>query len=540
MRPASRARPRAQGHVPRRVHLLVVDPVEARRRLEARLPDGDRVRLREPQAAVQPQRERLAVDEDEGGVAPRQRRRRPARHDRARRHGERGRPVRAEEGGGELAPERVPADGDPRALGDDAELRGRRDDVCGPGRPVDDARHVVDEPGERAVRQRRLERHGDVHVAALEVAEEAVREAAAPAVGERAAEHRLDVDAEAGTGRVDDEGVRAVRQPQRPPQRVDETALEQCARLGDVHAADVEARHGHAGREDVGAPAVPVVGVGAARREGDRDDRQDDPARNEKSPAHSRCRCTRLCRWKQSRSWSTASSTAAGSSAAPRPRPRALSRRARARGRVPRPRRGPVRPLRRGPGAPPAAVGRAVRRGRLARGHRAGRVRRRVREHGRRRSGSGGCSATSATTTAPSSPAASTPGPDRSAPARRRSSRPSSSRASAADDTIAADGLARRLADPRLVLVDARSTARWRGEPSPLDVRWAAASPARSTPRGTRSSPSSPTGSSSPTAAPVSRRASCSTVRICAGARGCSTPARGATGRRAACRSNES
>ena len=38
------------------------------------------------------------------------------------------------------------------------------------------------------------------------------------------------------------------------------------------------------------------------------------------------------------------------------------------------------------------------------------------------------------------------------------------------DDTIAADGLARRLADPRLVLVDARSAARWRGEPSPLDV----------------------------------------------------------------------
>jgi len=37
------------------------------------------------------------------------------------------------------------------------------------------------------------------------------------------------------------------------------------------------------------------------------------------------------------------------------------------------------------------------------------------------------------------------------------------------DDTIDADALARRLADPRLVLVDARSAARWRGEPSPLD-----------------------------------------------------------------------
>lgn len=38
------------------------------------------------------------------------------------------------------------------------------------------------------------------------------------------------------------------------------------------------------------------------------------------------------------------------------------------------------------------------------------------------------------------------------------------------DDTIAADGLARRLADPRLVLVDARSATRWRGEPSRLDT----------------------------------------------------------------------
>jgi thiosulfate/3-mercaptopyruvate sulfurtransferase len=37
------------------------------------------------------------------------------------------------------------------------------------------------------------------------------------------------------------------------------------------------------------------------------------------------------------------------------------------------------------------------------------------------------------------------------------------------DDTVAAEALARRLADPRLVLVDARSTARWRGEPSSLD-----------------------------------------------------------------------
>jgi thiosulfate/3-mercaptopyruvate sulfurtransferase len=38
-----------------------------------------------------------------------------------------------------------------------------------------------------------------------------------------------------------------------------------------------------------------------------------------------------------------------------------------------------------------------------------------------------------------------------------------------ADDTIDAVGLARRLADPSLVLVDARPAERWRGEPNPID-----------------------------------------------------------------------
>jgi thiosulfate/3-mercaptopyruvate sulfurtransferase len=37
------------------------------------------------------------------------------------------------------------------------------------------------------------------------------------------------------------------------------------------------------------------------------------------------------------------------------------------------------------------------------------------------------------------------------------------------DDTIAADELVRRLADPALVLVDARPASRWRGEPNPID-----------------------------------------------------------------------
>jgi thiosulfate/3-mercaptopyruvate sulfurtransferase len=38
-----------------------------------------------------------------------------------------------------------------------------------------------------------------------------------------------------------------------------------------------------------------------------------------------------------------------------------------------------------------------------------------------------------------------------------------------ADDTIAAEELVRRLADPGLLLVDARPALRWRGEPNPID-----------------------------------------------------------------------
>ena len=37
-------------------------------------------------------------------------------------------------------------------------------------------------------------------------------------------------------------------------------------------------------------------------------------------------------------------------------------------------------------------------------------------------------------------------------------------------DTVEAAALARRLADPRLVLVDARRPERWRGEPNPVDA----------------------------------------------------------------------
>jgi thiosulfate/3-mercaptopyruvate sulfurtransferase len=40
-----------------------------------------------------------------------------------------------------------------------------------------------------------------------------------------------------------------------------------------------------------------------------------------------------------------------------------------------------------------------------------------------------------------------------------------------AGDKIAAEELARRLADPDLVLVDARTAVRWRGEPNPVDTK---------------------------------------------------------------------
>jgi thiosulfate/3-mercaptopyruvate sulfurtransferase len=40
-----------------------------------------------------------------------------------------------------------------------------------------------------------------------------------------------------------------------------------------------------------------------------------------------------------------------------------------------------------------------------------------------------------------------------------------------AGDTVTGPELARRLADPALVLVDARSADRWRGEPNPIDDR---------------------------------------------------------------------
>ena len=68
------------------------------------------------------------------------------------------------------------------------------------------------------------------------------------------------------------------------------------------------------------------------------------------------------------------------------------------------------------------------------------------------------------------------------------------------DDTIAAEEIARRLADPSLALVDARAPNRWRGEPNAIDDP-PGGSPAPRTLPGTSPSRSFPTASSSPTAA---------------------------------------
>ena len=80
-------------------------------------------------------------------------------------------------------------------------------------------------------------------------------------------------------------------------------------------------------------------------------------------------------------------------------------------------------------------------------------------------SGSGGCCATSATTTARCS--SSRAGSGRFAQERRRSSRPCSSRRPRDGDTIGADELASRLEE--LVVVDARLPERYRGEENPID-----------------------------------------------------------------------
>src|SRR5215210_439526 len=68
-RPGQLAGPVAVRHVPGRVHGLVLDVVQARRRLEADLPDRDAVRLGGLELRVERQLERVAVHDDDRAVA---------------------------------------------------------------------------------------------------------------------------------------------------------------------------------------------------------------------------------------------------------------------------------------------------------------------------------------------------------------------------------------------------------------------------------------------------------------------------------------
>ncbi len=104
-------------------------------------------------------------------------------------------------------------------------------------------------------------------------------------------------------------------------------------------------------------------------------------------------------------------------------------------------------------------------------------------------------------------------------------------------DTIAAEEIARRLADPSLLLVDARTANRWRGEPNEIDDPPGRIPGAANAPWN-EPLPSFLRASSSPTAARESRRASPSTAPGSPVARAASTRARGASGRSAACRSS--
>ena len=223
----------------------------------------------------------------------------------------------------------------------------------------------------------------------------------------------------------------------------------------------------------------------------------------------------------------------------PEPGARALPRRAHSGRVVPRRRRGAFRPLRHRCGPASAALGGAFAAAASAGGHRRRACSSSPTGRWAGRSGSGGCSAISAMTTAACCSAASTRGAARSSAGDGgdRAGRVRAARARAATRSTAEE-LARRLGDPALVArrrADAEPVAR-RAEP---DRRSARADPRRAERAvGGAAARSCRRASSSPTAAPVSPRASCFIARRSTAGTESSIPARGANGRSAGCRSS--
>jgi hypothetical protein len=147
---------------------------------------------------------------------------------------------------------------------------------------------VVDEGRERRVGERRPQRHGLVEPAAAQLAQDALGEPAVPAQRDGGVDHVRDVDLQAGARRPDDEAVAPVLDVQRALERPDEPGIQQCARLGGVEPADVDAGDRDARGDRVRVRLVPEVGVGAAGRRRHTGERQRDARCDQEAAAHVR------------------------------------------------------------------------------------------------------------------------------------------------------------------------------------------------------------------------------------------------------------
>ena len=105
-------------------------------------------------------------------------------------------------------------------------------------------------------------------------------------------------------------------------------------------------------------------------------------------------------------------------------------------------------------------------------------------------------------------------------------------------DTIQADEIVARLADPSLALVDARAASRWRGEPNPIDDPPGRIPGAANAPWMEPFPEELPPGELVAYCGSACRRASRCTAPGSPAAKDASIPARGASGRSAACQSS--